>query len=299
MPHDVSTPPLLVDVAIEAKSKADHEKLVAALARLAADDEALAVSVDRVSGQIILKGTSENHIESVIDALNRTSGIAIGVGVLQVAFLEHPTQRAEAEHIHKRIYGPKGDFAAIKLAIEPNELGKGYQLERKIGVDALPNEYMPGIEKGLESVLACGVIAGYPVVDVKVQLIDGKYHDVDSSPLAFEIAASAVFRKALQIAESVLLEPIMKVEVMTPASYAASIAEDLKLRRGKNNSRAVGGDTIAIDSTVPLITMFGYANSLRAMSQGLATHTMRFDHYAATPRSDDDPPFPPAIGLRA
>ena len=168
MPHDVSTPPLLVDVAIEAKSRADHEKLVAALLKLTAKDGALAVSVDQDSAQIILKGTSETRIESAIDALNRTSGIAVNIGAL------HPTKRAEAEYTHKKIYGPKGEFAAVKLAIEPNEPGTGYQLERKTGVDALPNKYMPGIEKGLESVLACGVIAGFPVVNVRVQLIDGK-----------------------------------------------------------------------------------------------------------------------------
>jgi len=299
MPHDVSTPPLLVDVAIEAKSRADHEKLVAALLKLTAKDGALAVSVDQDSAQIILKGTSETHIESAIDALNRTSGIAVNIGALQVAFLEHPTKRAEAEYTHKKIYGPKGEFAAVKLAIEPNEPGTGYQLERKTGVDALPNKYMPGIEKGLESVLACGVIAGFPVVNVRVQLIDGKYHDVDSSPLAFEIAANAAFRRALQTAESVLLEPIMKVEVVTPTPFAQSIVDDLTSRRGTAHSRVVDEDTVAIDATVPLIAMFGYANSLRVLSQGLASHTMRFDRYAAAPQPWDGPPFRPAIGMRA
>lgn len=216
-----------------------------------------------------------------------------------MAFLEHPTKRAEAEYTHKKIYGPKGEFAAVKLAIEPNEPGTGYQLERKVGLDALPNKYMPGIEKGLESVLACGVIAGFPVAGVRVQLIDGKYHDVDSSPLAFEIAANAAFRKALQTAESVLLEPIMKVEVVTPTPFAQSIVDDLTSRRGTAHSRVVDDDTVAIDATVPLIAMFGYANSLRVLSQGLASHTMRFDRYAAAPQPWDGPPFRPAIGMRA
>ena len=283
MPHDVSTPPLLVDVAIEAKSRADHEKLVAALLKLTAKDGALAVSVDQDSAQIILKGTSETRIESAIDALNRTSGIAVNIGALQVAFLEHPTKRAEAEYTHKKIYGPKGEFAAVKLAIEPNEPGTGYQLERKTGVDALPNKYMPGIEKGLESVLACGVIAGFPVVNVRVQLIDGKYHDVDSSALAFEIASRMALREALQKGGSVLLEPIMKVEVVTPEDYTGSVIGDLNSRRGQIQGQDMRGNANVINAMVPLMNMFGYVNNLRSMSQGRATFTMQFDHYAEAP----------------
>jgi len=297
MPHDVE--PLLVEVAVEAKSKADHEKLIAALAGLAAEDRALVVQLDEMSGQIILKGTSEDHLKRTIDNLGQILGMAVNVGALQVAFLERPTKRAEVDYVHKKIYGPKGEFAALKLIIGPNELGKGYQFDCKVSVNALPREYMPGIEKGLESVLACGVVAGSPVIDVRVELIDGKYHDVDSSVRAFEIAARAAFREGLQRAESVLLEPIMKVEVATPSPFANLIADDLKARRGTGHFRTVEGDIVAIDATVPLITMFGYANSLRAMSQGLATHTMRFDHYGAAPRPWDNPPFRPAVGMRA
>lgn len=297
MPHDVE--PLLVEVAVEARSKAENEKLLAALAKLAAEDPSLVVSRDEMSGQIILKGTGEDHLQRKIDALGRTHGIAVNVGALQAAFLEHPTKRAEVDYIHKKVYGPKGEFAALRLVIEPNEVGKGYQLDCKVSADALPSQYVRGVEKGLESVLACGVIAGFPVVDVKVELIEGKYHDVDSSARAFEIAACTAFREGLRMADSVLLEPIMKIEVVTPAPFAKSIVDDLKLRRGASHSRAIEGDTVAIDATVPLMTMFGYANSLRALSQRLATHSMRFDHYAAAPRPWDNPPFRPAIGMRA
>lgn len=298
MPHDVSALPLLVEIAIESKFRSDHETLIAALVKLAVKDETLVV-VDQLSGQIILKGTSEDQVGSTIDALKQTSEIEVNVGALQVAFLEHPTKRAEAECIHKRIRGPKGDFAAVKLAIAPNELGKGYQFECKIGSEAVPNEYLPAIKNGIENALASGTIAGFPVVDVKVELVDGKYHDVDSSPNAFEIAARGAFRTALQMADPVLLEPVMRVEVAAPAAYARSIADDLKLQRGKNISQSIRDDIVVIDAIAPLITMFGYTNRLRTMSQGRATHIMRFDHYAATPRSDDGPPFRPAIGMRA
>lgn len=294
MPHNVE--PLLVEVAVEARFKAEHEKLVAALGKLAAEDPSLVVRLDEMSGQIILKGTGEDHLKSKIDALG---GMTVNIGALQVAFLELPTKRAEVEYVHKKVHGPKGEFAALRLIIEPNEVGKGYQLDSKVSADALPSKYMTGIERGIESVLPCGVIAGCPVVDVRVELIDGKYHDVDSSARAFEIAARAAFPEGLRMAESILLEPIMKVEVATPARFAKSIADDLKSRRGTSHSRTIEGDTVAIDATVPLMTMFGYANSLRAMSQEMASHTMRFDHYGAAPRPEDGPPFRPAIGMRA
>jgi translation elongation factor EF-G len=299
MPHDVAKQPLLVDVGIEAKSRSDHERLVLALGKLAAEDPPLVVLLDEESGQIILRGTSEDHLKSKLDVLDRIHGIDANVGALQVALRERPTRRAEVEHTHKKIFGPKGEFAAIRLVVEPNEPGKGYQFECKASGNALPTEYLPGIEKGLDSVLACGVTAGFPVVDVKVQVIDGKYHDVDSSPRAFEIAARAAFRDGLALAELALLEPIMKVEVVTPAQFAKSIVNDLKSRRGSDHSEAIEGDTVAIGATVPLVTMFGYANSLRIMSDGRATYTMRFDHYGAVPCPEDDPPLRPAIGMRA
>jgi elongation factor G len=295
MPDDIHTQPLLVEIAIEPKSKAEQEKLGIALAKLVAEDPSFRVSTDHESGQTILKGTSEGKI----DTLKRTYGIEANVGAPLVAFLERPTRRVEVEYIHKKIYGPKGEFAAVKIVVEPNELGKGYQFESRIVDGAVPEEYIPGVEKGLESVLTSGVVAGFPVVDVKVGLIDGKYHDVDSSPLAFEVASRAAFREALQKSNSVLLEPIMKIEVVTPDDYIGSVIGDLNSRRGQIQGRDMRGSATVINAKVPLATMFGYANTLRTMSEGRAAFTMRFDHYAPTRLPEDDPPFRPAMGMRA
>jgi elongation factor G len=299
MQDDVIKQPLLVEVAIEAASRSDHEKLVMALAGLAAEDHSFIVSHDPESGQTALKAANESHIEGKIDALRRAHGIAVNVGAWQVAFLERPTTRAEATYTHKKIYGPKGDFAAVRLGVGPIDPGKGFHFESKVDEDTLPGEYLPGVEKGLKDVLACGVVAGFPVIDVGVELIDARHHDVDSSVLAFEIATRAAFREALKMAQSVLLEPIMKVEVVTPGAFAESIADDLRLRRGQAHARNIEGDIVTIDAIVPLMTMFGYANSLGSMSQGRATCTMHFDHYAATSSPGSDPPFRPAIGMRA
>jgi elongation factor G len=217
-----------------------------------------------------------------------------------VAFRERMTRRVEVEYAYKKVLGPKGDFAVVKFIVEPNEPGKGYAFESKI-VDGAMKEYIPGVEKGLESVLSCGVVAGFPVVDVKVQLVDGKYHNVDSSPRAFEIASRAAFREALQKGKSVLLEPIMKVEVVTPEDCTGSIIGDLNLRRGQIRGQAMRGNANVINAMVPLMNMFGYVNNLRSMSQGRATFTMQFDHYAEASANvpENDPPFRPAIGMRA
>ncbi|WP_441233800.1 hypothetical protein [Bradyrhizobium sp. 930_D9_N1_4] len=299
MQDDVIKQPLLVEVAIETASRVAHEKLLTVLAGLAAEDHTFMASHDPESCQTLLKGVSESHLASKIDTLKRTYGIAVNVGALQLAFLERPTTRAEATYTHKEIYGPKGDFAAVKLGVGPIASGKGFHFESKVDESVLPREYLPGVEKGLKDVLACGVVAGFPVIEVGVELIDARYHDVDSSVHAFEIATRAAFREALKAAQSVLLEPIMKVEVVTPRAFAVSIAADLRLRRGQVRVRSIEDDTVAIDAVVPLMTMLGYANSLDPMSQGQATSTMRFDHYAAIPSPSGDPPFRPAIGMRA
>ncbi|TGN76282.1 hypothetical protein EOW77_0032030 [Bradyrhizobium yuanmingense] len=299
MQDDVIRQPLLVEVAIEAASRAEHEKLVTALARLAAEDHSFMVSLDPTSGQTVLKGVSESHLAGKIDVLNRVDGIAVNVGALQVAFLERPTTRAEVTYTHKKIYGPKGDFAAVKLGVGPIDSGKGFHFESKIDESVLPRKYLPGVEKGVKDVLACGVVAGFPVIDVGVELIAAKYHDVDSSVLAFEVATRTAFREALNMAKPVLLEPIMKVEVVTPAAFAEAIADDLRLRRGQVGVTKVENDIVAIDAILPLMTMLGYKNSLGLMGQGRATYTMRFDHYAAIPSPTGDPPFRPAIGMRA
>ena len=299
MPDDIHTQPLLVEIAIEAKSNDERGKLGVALAKLAAEDPSFRVSTDHEFGQTILKGRSESHLEGKINILKRTYKVDANVGAPQVAFRERVTRRAEVDYVHKKQSGGSGQFAGVSIVVEPNELGKGYEFESKIIGGAVPKEYIPGVEKGLESVLGAGVVAGFPVVDVKVQLTDGKYHDVDSSALAFEIAARAAFREALQKGKSVLLEPIMMIEVVTPEDYTGSVIGDLNSRRGQIHGQDLRGNVTVISAKVPLMTMFGYANTLRAISAGRATFTMRFDRYAPAPLPEDDPPFRPAIGMRA
>jgi elongation factor G len=300
MADDIHTqPPWLVEIAIEPKSKADRETLDIALAKLAAEDPSFRVSTDPESGQTILKGMGELHLDTKIDILRRTYKVEANIGALQVAFRERITKRADVKYTHKKQTGRTGQFAEVSIVVEPNEPGKGYELESKIGGGAVPKEYISGVEKGLNSVLSSGVVAGFPVVDVKVQLVDAKYHDVDSSALAFEIASRAAFREALQKGKSVLLEPIMKVEVVTPEGYTGSVIDDLSLRRGQIHGQDMRGNANVINAMVPLMNMFGYVNNLRSMSQGRATFTMQLDHYAPTPLPEDDPPFRPAIGMRA
>ena len=301
MADDIHTqPPWLVEVAIEPKSKADREVLDITLAKLAAEDPSFRVSTDQESGQTILKGMGELHLDSKVEILKRTYKIDVNIGALQVAFRERMTQRVEVDYTYKKTYGPKGEFASVKFIVEPNEPGKGYEFESKIG-DGAMKEYIPGIEKGLEGVLSAGVVAGFPVVDVKVQLVDARYHDVDSSVRAFEIASRAAFREALQKGNSVLLEPVMRVEVVTPEDCTGSVIGDLNSRRGQILGQDMRGNANVINARVTLMQMFGYVNNLRSMSQGRATFQMQFDHYAAAaPQSpEDDPPFRPAIGMRA
>jgi elongation factor G len=301
MPDDIAPQLSLIEIAIEPKSKVDQEKLGAALAKLAAEDPSFQVATDGESGQTILKGTSEEHLDAKVELIKR-DGIDANVGAPQVAFRERITERVEHSYTHKRQTGRTGQFAAVTIVVEPNESGRGYEFESRIIGGAVPEKYIPGVEKGIESVLPSGVVAGFPVVDIKVQLIDGKYHDIDSSALAFEIATRACFREALQKAGAVLLEPIMKVEVVTPEDCAAPVIRDLKLRRGQIIGQDIRGDALVIDAMVPLMNLFDYVGPLRQKSNGRATFTMRFAHYApASPNvtSDDDPPFRPAIGMRA
>jgi elongation factor G len=301
MANDIHTqPPWLVEIAIEPKSKADREVLDITLAKLAAEDPSFRVSTDQESGQTILKGMDELHLDTKVEILKRTYKIDVNIGALQVAFRERVTKRAEVKYTHKKQTGGTGQFAEVSIIVEPNEPGKGYEFESKIVGGAVPKEYIPGVEKGLNSVMGSGVVAGFPVVDVKVQLVDGKYHDVDSSALAFEIASRAAFREALQKGKSVLLEPIMKVEVVIPEDYAGLVIGDLNSRRGQIQGQDTRGNASVVHVMVPLMQMFGYVNSLRSMSQGRATFRMQFDHYAPAPPSpEDDPPFRPAIGMRA
>ena len=288
MVDDVQTQVLPVEIAIEPKSKADQEKLGVALAMLAAEDPSFRVSTDQESGQIILNGVSELHLGNKIDILRRIYEIDANIGAPQVAFRERVTKRAEVDYTHKKLTGRTGQFARVKLIVEPNEPGKGFEFESKVVGGSVPKEYIPGVEKGLNSVLGSGVVAGFPVVDVKVQLVDGAYHDVDSSALAFEIASRAAFREALQKGKSVLLEPIMKVECVTPEDYTGSVIGDLNSRRGQIQGQDMRGNANVINAMVPLMNMFGYVNNLRSMSQGRATFTMQFDHYQEVPKAIAD-----------
>jgi elongation factor G len=278
-------PEPVIEIAIEPKSKADQEKLGVALAKLAAEDPSFRVSTDQESGQTILKGMGELHLDIKVDILRRTYKVDANIGAPQVAFRERITKPAEIDYTHKKQTGGTGQYARVKFLVEPNEPGKGFEFESKIVGGAVPKEYIPGVEKGLNSVLGAGVVAGFPVVDVKVQLIDGAYHEVDSSALAFEIASRAAFREALQKGKSVLLEPIMKVEVVTPEDYTGSVIGDLNSRRGQIQGQDMRGNANVINAMVPLMNMFGYVNTLRSMSQGRATFTMQFDHYAEAPRN--------------
>ncbi|HTT49298.1 MAG TPA: elongation factor G [Pseudolabrys sp.] len=276
-------PEPVIEIAIEPKSKADQEKLGVALAKLAAEDPSFRVSTDIESGQTILKGMGELHLDIKVDILKRTYKVDANIGAPQVAFREKITQRAEVDYTHKKQTGGTGQFARVKIVAEPTAPGTPFEFENEIVGGAVPKEFIPGVEKGLESVLGAGVLAGFPVVDLKVSLIDGKHHEVDSSALAFEIAARAALREALQKGRPVLLEPIMKVEVVTPEDYTGSVIGDLNSRRGQIQGQDMRGNANVINAMVPLMNMFGYVNNLRSMSQGRATFTMQFDHYAELP----------------
>jgi elongation factor G len=281
-------PDPVIEIAIEPKSKADQEKLGVALYKLAAEDPSFRVSTDQESGQTILKGMGELHLDIKVDILKRTYKIDANIGAPQVAFREKITQRAEVDYTHKKQSGGSGQFARVKLVVEPLPPGTGFMFENDVVGGSVPKEYVPGVEKGVESVLGAGIVAGFPVLDVKVTLVDGAYHEVDSSALAFEIAGRAAMREALQKGKSVLLEPIMKVEAVTPEDYTGSVIGDLNSRRGQIQGQDTRGNANVINAMVPLMNMFGYVNTLRSMSQGRATFTMQFDHYAEAPRNVSD-----------
>jgi elongation factor G len=278
-------PDPVIEIAIEPKSKADQEKLGTALAKLVAEDPSFRVSTDQESGQTIIKGMGELHLDIKVDILKRTYKVEANIGAPQVAYRERITRPVTIDYTHKKQTGGSGQFAQVKIVAEPLPAGGGFEFENEIVGGAVPKEYIPGVEKGLESVLGSGVLAGFPVVDLKVSLVDGRYHDVDSSALAFEIAARSALREALQKGGSVLLEPIMKVEVVTPEDYTGSVIGDLNSRRGQIQGQDMRGNANVITAMVPLANMFSYVNNLRSMSQGRATFTMQFDHYEQVPQN--------------
>ena len=278
-------PDPVIEIAIEPKSKADQEKLGVALAKLANEDPSFRVSTDPESGQTILKGMGELHLDIKVDILRRTYKVDANIGAPQVAYRETVTRKAEIDYTHKKQTGGSGQFARVKLMIEPGEPGSGFVFDSKVIGGAVPKEYIPGVEKGLKSVLDNGVLAGFPVIDFKVSLIDGAYHEVDSSALAFEIASRAALREGIQKAGPKLLEPIMKVEVVSPEEYLGGVIGDLTSRRGQVQGQEMRGNATVMSALVPLANMFGYVNTLRSMSQGRASYSMQFDHYAQVPQN--------------
>jgi elongation factor G len=276
-------PEPVIEIAIEPKSKADQEKLGVALAKLVAEDPSFRVTTDQESGQTILKGMGELHLDIKVDILKRTYKVEANIGAPQVAYREKLSKSVTVDHTHKKQTGGSGQFARVKIVAEPLPPAAGFEFVNDIVGGTVPKEYIPGVEKGLESVLGSGVLAGFPVVDLKVTLVDGAYHDVDSSALAFEICARAALREALQKGSPVLLEPIMKVEVVTPEEYTGSVIGDLNSRRGQIQGQDMRGNANVVNAMVPLANMFGYVSNLRSMSQGRATFTMQFDHYEQVP----------------
>jgi elongation factor G len=278
-------PDPVIEIAIEPKSKADQEKLGVALAKLVAEDPSFRVTTDQESGQTIIKGMGELHLDIKVDILKRTYKVDANIGAPQVAYREKITRPATVDYTHKKQTGGHGQYAKIKIVAEPAPPSTGFEFENEVVGGAVPKEFVPAVEKGLEAMLSSGVLAGFPVVDLKVRLIDGDSHDVDSSSMAFEICARAAMREALQKGAPALLEPIMKVEVVTPEEYTGSVIGDLNSRRGQIQGQDMRGNANVIAAMVPLANMFSYVNNLRSMSQGRATFTMQFDHYAEVPKA--------------
>jgi elongation factor G len=278
-------PDPVIEVAVEPKTKGDQEKLGVALHRLAQEDPSFRVSVDHESGQTIIKGMGELHLDIIVDRMKREFKVEANVGAPQVAYRETVTKKADVDYTHKKQTGGSGQFARVKMTIAPNEAGKGFEFENKVVGGNVPKEYVPGVQKGVQSVVDSGVLAGFPMLDIKVTLTDGAYHDVDSSVMAFEIAGRQGFREAALKAAPKLLEPIMKVEAVTPEDYVGGIIGDLTSRRGQVRGQESRGNAVVINAMVPLANMFGYVNTLRSMSQGRAQFTMQFDHYAQVPQA--------------
>ncbi len=281
-------PEPVISIAVEPKSKADQEKMRIALNRLAAEDPSLRVSSDFESGQTILKGMGELHLDIIIDRMKREFKVEANVGAPQVAYRETITKVGEIDYTHKKQSGGSGQYARVIIRFEPGEPGSGFLFASEIVGGSVPKEYIPGVEKGIEGQKETGVIAGFPCIDFKATLYDGAYHDVDSSALAFEIAARAAFREGIPKCKPVLLEPVMKVEVVTPEDYMGDVIGDLNSRRGQVDGMDSRGNARVITAMVPLANMFGYINTLRSMSQGRAQYSMEFHHYAQVPQAVAD-----------
>ena len=276
-------PDPVIEVAVEPKTKADQEKMGVALNKLAAEDPSFRVGTDHESGQTVIKGMGELHLEIIVDRMKREYKVDANVGQPQVAYRETITKPADIDYTHKKQTGGSGQFARIKLHFTPGEKGSGFVFDAKIVGGSVPKEYIPGVQKGLEASVLNGVIAGFPMTDLKIELTDGAYHEVDSSVMAFEIAARAAFREGAAKASPQLLEPVMRVEAVTPDEYMGDIIGDLNSRRGQITGMEPRGNAQVVSAMVPLATMFGYVNTLRSLSQGRAQFTMHFDHYEPVP----------------
>ena len=278
----------VIEQAVEPRAKGDQEKLGIALQKLVTEDPSFRVATDPESGQTIIKGMGELHLEIKVDILKRTHKVEVNVGAPQVAYRETLVRTTEVDYTHKKQTGGTGQFARVKLRLQPQKPGAGNEFDSEIIGGVVPKEYVPGVEKGVQSVWDSGVLIGFPMVDMKVTLFDGAYHEVDSSTIAFEIAARQAMREGCEKAGVKLLEPIMDVEVVTPGEFVGSIIGDLNSRRGRIRSQEMRGNATVIRAYVPLANMFGYVSQLRSLSQGRAPYTMQFAHYAEVPRNVAD-----------
>ena len=281
-------PDPVIEIAVEPKTKADQEKMGEALGRLAKEDPSFRVTSDEESGQTIIKGMGELHLDIIVDRMKREFKVEANVGAPQVAYRETLENASEVEYTHKKQSGGAGQFAKVKLLVEPQEPGAGRAVESKIKGGAIPKEFIPGVEKGIETVSDGGILAGFPMIDYKVTILDGLHHDVDSSVLAFELASRACFKEACVKGTLKLLEPVMRVEVVTPEDYMGDVIGDLNSRRGQISTQEQRGNATVITAMVPLANMFGYINNLRSMSQGRAQYSMFFDHYSKVPQNVQD-----------
>ena len=279
----IEFPNPVIEIAVEPKTQSDQEKMSTALRRLATEDPSFRVLSDPESGQMIIKGMGELHLEIIVDRMLREFKVDANIGPPQVAYRETISREAVVDYTHKKQTGGAGQFARLKIKIEPLPSGSGYVFEDKVRGGNIPKDYIPGVKKGFEGAMSSGIMSGFPVTDMKVTLVDGAHHDVDSSVMAFEIASRAAFREAAAMAKPQLLEPMMRVEVVTPDEYLGDIIGDLNSRRGNVGGMEQRGNARVINALVPLAAMFGYVNTLRSKSQGRAQFTMHFDQYKVVP----------------
>lgn len=293
---------MLIEVAIAVKTPGDQTKVLEMLAELAPNGHRFGVKVDQESGQLLLLGDSEEQLEDLIGRARKAAEFDFDVGPLQVAYRETLSKSVTVKYTHKKQTGSSGQFAEVTIEFEPLPAGSGFVFENAVVGDTIPKEFIPSVEKGLKAQKESGLLAGFPVVDFRAKLTDGKYHEMDSNALTFGIAARAAFRELTSRGAVKLLEPVMKVEVVTPEDFIGGVIGDLLGRRGEVQGQDTQGNAQVVTAMVPLSNMFGYRLALGAMSQGRAEYSMQFDHYGRVPLwspDDNDPQFPPAIGMRA